>query len=148
VTQQSDATTLSESQASTETTLARLGQRIRDVRQRSGMTQDELATALSQRLNTPVSRSTLGNYETGRRPMPADLLLLIAEICDVPLQAFALRDASTAPMPQQQPARTAAPASEADQALALITQTLRGRPDVIPFVLEMIAAFVDEQPQG
>jgi hypothetical protein len=32
------------------------------------------------------------------------------------------------------------------QALALITTTLQERPDVIPFVLELIAGLVEESP--
>jgi transcriptional regulator with XRE-family HTH domain len=129
---------------------ALLGQRIREVRQHSGMTQGELAKALSARLGGSISRSTLGNYETGRRPMPAELLLLIADICGVPLQFFALLDAMAAPeavsqtvQPQERVAGAAA-RDAGDEALALITQTLQARPDVVPFVLEMIAAFVEE----
>lgn len=113
---------------------ALLGQRIRVVRQRSGLTQAELAQALSARLGAPLSRSTLGNYETGRRPMPAELLLLIADICGVPLDDFALGGS---------PERRAADAA-GDEALALIGQTLQARPDVVPFVLELIAAFVED----
>jgi len=131
-----------------------LGQRIREVRQRSGMTQGELAEALSARLGEPISRSTLGNYETGRRPMPAELLLLIADICGVPLQSFALNDtamvsetASPAVQPQER-AASPAPSAAGEEALALINQTLRARPDVVPFVLEMIAAFVEETPEA
>lgn len=131
---------------------ALLGQRIREVRQRSGMTQGELAEALSTRLGEPISRSTLGNYETGRRPMPAELLLLIADICGVPLQAFALNDPAATPETaaqavQPQERTTAPPSAAGDEALALINQTLQARPDVVPFVLEMIAAFVEETPQ-
>jgi transcriptional regulator with XRE-family HTH domain len=133
---------------------ALLGQRIRVVRQHSGMTQAELAEALSARLGEPISRSTLGNYETGRRPMPAELLLLIADICGTPLQAFALNDATTAleamasvVQPQEQ-AVPLAPSAAGDEALALINQTLQARPDIVPFVLEMIAAFVEETSQA
>lgn len=130
-----------------------LGQRIREVRQRSGMTQGELAVALTARVGEPVSRSTVGNYETGRRPLPADRLLHIAEVCGVPLQTFALNEATTvaqstptadAPPRDDQPQAVAPAASTTStQALALINQTLQDRPDVIPFVLELIASFVE-----
>ena len=130
---------------------ALLGQRIREVRQQSGMTQGELAEQLSARLGEPISRSTLGNYETGRRPMPAELLLLIADVCDVSLQVFALNGAGAAPkttVPAAEPQRAPAPPMAAgNEALALINQTLQARPDVLPFVLEMIAAFVEDPPQ-
>jgi transcriptional regulator with XRE-family HTH domain len=129
------------------TILARLGHRIRDVRQRSGMTQDELASALSQRLGTPLSRSTLGNYETGRRPIPAELLLLIADICDVPLQAFALDNSGVEALEHPLAPATANPPVDVTAALTLINQTLQQRPDVVPFVLELIAAFVEEPRQ-
>jgi transcriptional regulator with XRE-family HTH domain len=134
--------------------LARLGQRIREVRQRSSMTQRELAEALGVRVGEPISRSTLGNYEMGRRPISAELLLLIADICGVPLQAFALNDTATVSetvlqaVQFQQPATTPIPSVTGEEALAFITQTLRTRPDAVPFVLEMIAAFVEEPSQG
>ena len=132
---------------------ALLGQRIREVRQRSGMTQAELAQELSTRLGEPISRSTLGNYETGRRPMPAELLLLIADICRVTLQAFALKDPTagiqTEAQPVQHEKRTSAPPSDTSgEAVALINRTLQERPDVVPFVLELIAAFVEETPEA
>jgi transcriptional regulator with XRE-family HTH domain len=131
-----------------------LGQRLREVRQASGMTQEELAQALSVRAGSPISRSTIGNYETGRRPLPADLLLQIAEICDVPLQTFALTGASagyaSAPAAGEAqhdlPPQVAAPKpnSTSDQALTLINQSLQARPDIIPYVLELIAGLVEE----
>ena len=135
--------------------MVQLGQRIREVRQGSGMTQEELATALSVRVGMPISRSTIGNYETGRRPLPADLLLQIAAICDVPLQAFALNEShamhegvppSGAFQDNQPPSVTSAADTPSAQALALITTTLQERPDVIPFVLELIAGLVEESP--
>lgn len=131
-----------------------LGRRIREVRRRSGMTQGELAEALSARFGESISRSTLGNYETGRRPMPAELLLLIADICGVPLQAFALNDTTSMaytvspPIHSQEPAVPSPPSDASGEALALINQTLQARPDVVPFVLELIAAFVEETPQA
>lgn len=123
---------------------ALLGQRIRAVRQQSGRTQGELAAALSARLGAPISRSTLGNYETGRRPMPAELLLLIADVCETSLESFALHDA---PAPDAVALSAhSTPTATGTAALALITQALLARPDVIPFVLEMISSFVEEAP--
>jgi transcriptional regulator with XRE-family HTH domain len=134
-----------------------LGQCLREVRQGSGLTQGELAQALSARLGEPISRSTIGNYETGRRPLPADLLLQIAAICDVPLQTFALIGASegysSTPATEQAqhdlPSQVAAPKpnSTSDQALTLINQSLQARPDIIPYVLELIAGLVEEPSQ-
>jgi len=135
--------------------MVQLGQRIREVRQGSGMTQEELATALSVRVGMPISRSTIGNYETGRRPLPADLLLQIAALCGVPLQTFALNEsratdqgapASGAFQDDQPPSVTLVGDTPSTQALALITTTLQERPDVIPFVLELIAGLVEESP--
>lgn len=128
-----------------------LGRRLRAVRQGSGMTQDELARALTARLGTPISRSTIGNYETGRRPLPADRLLQIAEVCGVPLHAFA-QHAAVPPAPPLETTYTptrpiAAANATSEQARALIDQALRARPDVIPFVLELIAGFVEEPEQ-
>jgi hypothetical protein len=78
--------------------------------------------------------------------------LLIADICGVPLQAFALNDpASTSETASQavqlQKPKTTTPSAASDEALALIKETLQARPDVVPFVLEMIAAFVEETPR-
>ena len=53
----------------------------------------------------------------------------------------------TATQPQEQ-AASPAPSAAGEEALALINQTLRARPDVVPFVLEMIAAFVEETPEA
>ena len=133
---------MTDASASAQDLPARLGRRVRDVRQRSGMTQGELAQALSARLGISLSRSTLGNYETGRRPMPAELLLLIADVCGVPLQVFALEEPVA--QPRSATASKAPQSGSGDEALTLITQTLQARPDVVPFVLEMIAAFVEE----
>lgn len=137
------------------TLMVQLGQRIREVRQGSGMTQEELATALSVRVGMPISRSTIGNYETGRRPLPADLLLQIAVTCGVPLQTFALNEShamdqgappSGAFQDDQPPSVTPMAGGTSTQALTLITTTLQERPDVIPFVLELIAGLVEESP--
>jgi hypothetical protein len=55
----------------------------------------------------------------------------------------------TAAQAVQLPKRTTAPQGAADdEAPALINQTRQARPDVVPFVLKMIAAFVEETPQS
>ena len=135
--------------------VCRCGLALRASGAHGGMTQEELATALSVRVGMPISRSTIGNYETGRRPLPADLLLQIAAICGAPLQTFALNeshamDQGAAPsgafQDDQPPSVTPVADTPSTQALALITTTLQERPDVIPFVLELIAGLVEDSP--
>ncbi len=96
-----------------------------------------------------------GRELRNRAPVPAGhLLLQIADVCGVPLQAFALSDAPAGqrtPVPpmsrDDRPSEATSGASATSaQALTLINHILQERPDVIPFVLELLAGFVEESP--
>ncbi len=56
-----------------------MGQRIQFLRQRAGMTQEELSK------RTHKSRGVIGHYETGRQDIPFDTLCEIAEALDIPM---------------------------------------------------------------
>ena len=73
----------------------------------------------------------------------------------MPLQTFALNEshtigqhtpASVVFQDDQPPSVTPVADTPSTQALALITTTLQERPDVIPFVLELIAGLVEDTP--
>jgi transcriptional regulator with XRE-family HTH domain len=61
-----------------------IGQRLRDVRLSSGVSQEELA----QRLG--IERVSLSRYETGQRAIPFSALLAISDILQRPISDFAL----------------------------------------------------------
>jgi transcriptional regulator with XRE-family HTH domain len=54
-----------------------VGRRVRDIRKRQRITQDELALWL-QTLHAPVTRNVIANWETGRGDVPAHCIQLIA----------------------------------------------------------------------
>lgn len=69
-----------------ETEAVKLGARVRSLRRREGLSQVELARKLG------VSASYLNLIESNRRPLPATLLLKVAQIFGVDLQDFASHD--------------------------------------------------------
>jgi predicted transcriptional regulator/DNA-binding XRE family transcriptional regulator len=68
---------------------ARLGQRLRALRRREGLTQQALADRLK------VSPAYLNLIENGRRPLPAHLLISLAQLFQLDLGAFAADDDAT-----------------------------------------------------
>jgi len=54
-----------------------VGRRVRDIRKRQRITQEELAAWLHA-LRTPITRSVIANWETGRGDVPAYCIQLIA----------------------------------------------------------------------
>ena len=54
-----------------------VGRRVRDIRKRQRITQDELALWL-QTLHAPITRNVIANWETGRGDVPAHCIQLIA----------------------------------------------------------------------
>ena len=54
-----------------------VGRRIRDIRKRERLTQEELAVWL-QALHAPITRTVIANWETGRGDVPAYCIQLIA----------------------------------------------------------------------
>src|ERR1041384_6302089 len=64
----------------------RLGAKVRALRRREGLTQVQLATQLG------VSASYLNLIEANRRPLPANLLIKIAQLFGVDVAAFASDD--------------------------------------------------------
>jgi len=67
-------------------TTPRLGQRLRALRRREGLTQQALAERLK------VSPAYLNLIENGRRPLPAHLLISLAQLFQLDLAAFAADD--------------------------------------------------------
>ena len=59
-----------------------IGKNIRDLRQARNMTQDDLAERLF------VTRQTVSNYETGRTKPDVDMLVRIAEVLEIDINAL------------------------------------------------------------
>lgn len=64
-----------------------LGKNIQKIRQNKNLTQEELATKL-QLCGSKMSRSTLGNIESGKRNIKASDLVLLTEILEVDYKEF------------------------------------------------------------
>ena len=64
----------------------RLGQKLRALRRREGLTQQQLAERLK------VSPAYLNLIENGKRPLPAHLLIALAQLFQLDLAAFAADD--------------------------------------------------------
>ena len=62
-----------------------VGERIRDERQRKGMTQEQFAAQL-QTLGCDVTRSTFAKMEVGLRHIYANEIRLIKDILNVPFE--------------------------------------------------------------
>ncbi len=67
----------------------RVGERIREVRKRSGIPQNVLAKAVG------ISNGALTNFEKGRRRVSLDWLQKIADALDTPVAYFIEEDART-----------------------------------------------------
>jgi predicted transcriptional regulator/DNA-binding XRE family transcriptional regulator len=67
-------------------TSPRLGQKLRSLRRREGLTQQQLAERLK------ISPAYLNLIENGRRPLPAHLLIALAQLFHLDLKAFAHDD--------------------------------------------------------
>ncbi len=68
------------------TTSPRLGQKLRTLRRREGLTQQQLAERLK------ISPAYLNLIENGRRPLPAHLLISLAQLFNLDLKSFAVDD--------------------------------------------------------
>lgn len=68
--------------SSTVPMLAIVGARVRDARQASGLTQEELAGRAC------MSRASIANLEAGRQDMPISRLWLLAVLLDVSLASL------------------------------------------------------------
>lgn len=104
---------------------SRVARRVRDLRLARAVTQEELAAVLG------VKRESLSRYESGERAITIALLLDIAAALEQPITAFL--PGGEAHM---------APPGPADEVAAV----LRERPDLIPSVLDLLAALREEQP--
>jgi len=108
-----------------------VGTAIRSARQRALLKQAELGAAL-----TPgVDRSTIANYEAGRRTIPLETLVQIARVLEVALDDL-IPGASSA----------AAEPTRASEVVQTVQQAVRQRPDIAPHVLEFIALLLAEPP--
>src|SRR5437764_15253099 len=65
------------------TSTTRLGRKVRALRRREGVTQSELATKLD------ISASYLNLIEHDQRPLPAHLLVKLAQVFSVDISSFA-----------------------------------------------------------
>lgn len=70
--------------------MAQIGKNIRAIRERRGMTQDDLAGRLY------VSRQTISNYELGRSKPDIEILIRLAEILDTDLSVLIYGEADSA----------------------------------------------------
>ena len=59
-----------------------VGRRVRDIRKRQRITQEELAAWLHA-LRTPITRSVIANWETGRAAVLADYIPVLAYVLQV-----------------------------------------------------------------
>ena len=66
--------------------VAKLGAKVRGLRRREGLTQAQLAERLG------ISASYLNLIESNRRPLPAPLLIKLAQLFGVDLQTFATEE--------------------------------------------------------
>ena len=72
--------------ATKKATAPQLGQKLRALRRREGLTQQQLAERLS------ISTAYLNLIENGRRPLPAHILISLAQLFQLDLTAFAADD--------------------------------------------------------
>ena len=63
-------------------TATRIGNNIRDLRERCGMTQDQLASKL-QVMGCDITRSAVAKIEVGQRHLYPDEIIMIKEILSV-----------------------------------------------------------------
>jgi transcriptional regulator with XRE-family HTH domain len=111
----------------------RIGAAIRAERVQAGLKQEELAKALG------LDRTTLSRYEAGSRSVPVGVLLQIATLLHVPINAL---------IPGSSPMNVAADMvrQDADSAqIRVIAQTLVRRPDLTPQVLELLSLLIERE---
>lgn len=111
-----------------------IGAAIRAARFSRGLTQEDLAARLG------VTRATIASYETGRRKVLAETLIRIAHLCGQPLSFF---DPHAAQAEAHAPA--IAVTSTQQSAVQAVIQALEFHPDAIPFVMEFLETFLQEQ---
>jgi transcriptional regulator with XRE-family HTH domain len=80
------STTTTTTSSTTAATATKLGQKLRSLRRREGLTQQALAERLG------VSPAYLNLIENGRRPLPASMLIALAQLYSLDLAAFAVDD--------------------------------------------------------
>jgi predicted transcriptional regulator/DNA-binding XRE family transcriptional regulator len=113
---------------------AHLGQKVRALRRREKLTQNELAARLG------ISASYLNLIENNHRPLPSALLIRLAQMFDVELHSFAVDDESrlTAALFEA----LSDPIFEADEVLAGDVRELPGQnPAVARAVLSLYRAY-------
>lgn len=108
---------------------AQLGAVIRDARQRALLKQEELGAALKP----PVDRSTIANYEAGRRSVPLKVLVQIADLLSVPLAELVPGGTPLVADPLHA------------EALQTIQQAFAQRPDIVHSVVEFVRLLLTEE---
>ncbi|HWQ13885.1 MAG TPA: helix-turn-helix transcriptional regulator [Roseiflexaceae bacterium] len=107
-----------------------VGQRLRELRLRQNITQDELARMLG------TSRTTITHYEAGRRPMTVSTIVAIAAALKVP--PAALLGALAGPGGSDDMALLSEPA------LAL-ARILSDHPRLVPSVVDLVETILAQQ---
>lgn len=92
-----------------------LANRIRVLRKSRGLTQEDLARAISQKTGIAFSGNAVSSWENGKNSLSIERLFLIAEILDYPLTAFFPSDRDTS-QPEQASAAAYMQLNEEDRA--------------------------------
>lgn len=108
---------------------ARLGAAIREARLDAGYTQEEIARVLG------VTPATIARYELGIRRLSVGALLQLAAALDLPLSRLVPGAARL-----ETPLAPAQSESPRQQAVQTLVRLLEEHPDLMPKVLEMVAA--------
>lgn len=114
-----------------------IGSAIRRARLSRAVTQAEVAAALG------VTRPTIAQYESGRRPITVATLLRIAEYLQLPVTALLPGDPPPAP-PDVGDSRSLANHSPIERVMTL----LQARPDLLPSVVALLEAILEREEQG
>lgn len=62
--------------------------KLKNLREKNNMTQDDLAEKLCQRLGETITRQTVSLYENGKRGMNQDILFALSDIFNVSINTF------------------------------------------------------------
>lgn len=109
---------------------AQLGIAIRNARQRALLKQEELGAVLQP----PVDRSTIANYEAGRRSVPLEVVVQLVHVLDVPLTELI---PGLAPLLVGDPVQT--------EALHTLQQAFTQRPEIVRSVIEFVGLLLTEE---
>ena len=113
-----------------------IGAALREARLAQGFTQEELARALG------VNRTTIARYESGLRSLPASVLLQLAALLAVPIQALV---PGQVPAGREPAGRLTSPERTALQTLVRV---LEQQPTLLPAALESVEQLLQRAGRG